>query len=53
MRIRFDVQDEKPTIVGDLPDMRRVGVERILDQEEVQIVVAVVQSFAACFPVFT
>jgi len=46
VRIRLDVQNKEPAVAGDLPDVRRVGVERVLHQDRLQIGVTFVQVLA-------
>ena len=49
MRVGFDVEDKLPAVARDLAHVRRIGVERILHQQQVQFVIAFVQSGAQAF----
>lgn len=37
VRVRLDVQNVVPAGLVDLPDVGRVGVERVLDQDQLQV----------------
>ena len=49
VRVGLDGEHRLPAVAADLAHMRRVGIERLLDQQNVQVVVAQVQISAEPF----
>ena len=49
VRVRFDVQDVVPVVTDNLPNVRRVGIERVFHQDDFQVGVTLVEGRAELF----